>query len=269
VKKSISFPIVLLQLKKESKKLLNSIMIYTIIDFFRNNISYYYFENKILVTFSKGEKEFYQEIEISKIPENENEALNIIAREFYGVVLPQDAIAIYKEIIYFLTTQKKGSKKFVYTKIGWKFYKEVYFKKKITFRELKIIFAINSILGNELYKRITYRYILARYHGYEKVNNYINDINNNNIEPEITERQLRYTIDKLFKLNFFRIITYRNREIYYSTHFKTEQQLLKAIGEMKANRELNKKSKSKSNRNYSDQIDSIKQSKLKLLKKVV
>lgn len=104
-----------------------------------------------------------------------------------------------------------------------------------------IICAINGILGTQAaYKRITLNRIRAAMNGYKKyqifeVFSKSGKLPQNNLSA-INDRTLYRKLDKLYKMNFFRRYTYKNRHTYYSTRIGSIDELVNTVCEAISNR---------------------------------
>lgn len=100
----------------------------------------------------------------------------------------------------------------------------------ISENDFKVLCAINSIIGNKTYCRITKDRIRYRVLGYNSKSTYEK---NNKGENYLSDRQIGTIIERLAEKKFYSKFTYRNRQTFFSIKIKSNEDLQKVVGNYK------------------------------------
>ena len=130
--------------------------------------------------------------------------------------------------------------------VNVKMHKHILFElmeKKFDERMFRVYCAILSVIGNKPFVRITIKRISYRMHGYKTEDIYLGS---NPTCKVLTARQIKTTIDKLQERNFFDVITYGNRQTFYSTKYRHERLFDVLTKSISAKKDSKMKSKTRS-----------------------
>ncbi|HEY5533736.1 MAG TPA: hypothetical protein VIL99_02170 [Ignavibacteria bacterium] len=133
---------------------------------------------------------------------------------------------------------------------------------KFNERLFRVYSAIKSLIGNKDFCRITLKTISYRMYGFKKLDIFKKEFDSINNFQQLSDRQIKTSVEKLMQLKFFEKATIKNRCTYYSIKNRNEEFKIK-LSDFLSKRKIDKNKSKIQNIQLDKMIDKKYEEKLK------